>query len=58
MKSEQWFRSRAKDLHHEGGAVEVDDNARVSIGSGGGAYVEAWVWVPAKEHGDLAGADD
>jgi hypothetical protein len=46
MKSERWFRARAKSLYHSDGSIEVDGNARVSRGSETGAYVEAWVWVP------------
>ena len=49
MKSNDWFRNRAKELYHEGGQIEVDDNARVSIGDDGGGYVQAWVWVPLSE---------
>ena len=49
MKSDEWFRTRAKELYCEEGQIEVDDNARVSIGDDDGAYVEAWVWVPLKE---------
>lgn len=59
MKSTDWFRNRAKELYHEDGQIEVDGNAPVSIGDDDGAYVEAWVWVPAKEEqSDLAGLDD
>ncbi len=49
MKSNDWFRSRAKELYHEEGQIEVDGNARVARGDDKGAYVEAWVWVPLKE---------
>lgn len=48
MKTDAWFRTRAKELHQEEGQIEVDDNARVSRGHDDGAYVQAWVWVPAK----------
>lgn len=47
MKSEEWFRRRAKEIYHEEGEIEVDATAQVSAGSDEGAYVEAWVWVPA-----------
>jgi hypothetical protein len=47
MNSEEWFRIRAKELYHEEGEIEVDSNARVSIGEEEGAYVAAWVWVPS-----------
>jgi len=49
MKTNEWFRTRAKELYNEDGRIEVDGNARVSAGNDGGAYVEAWVWVPLKE---------
>jgi hypothetical protein len=48
MKSERWFRARAKSLYHSDGSIEVDGNARVSLGAETGAYVEAWVWVPVE----------
>jgi hypothetical protein len=46
MKSDDWFRTRARELYHEDGEIEVGSLARVSTGSDRGAYVEAWVWVP------------
>lgn len=49
MKSDEWFRNRAKELYHEEGEIEVDSDARVSVGDDDGAYVAAWVWVPLKE---------
>jgi hypothetical protein len=49
MKSDEWFRARAKELYYREGEIEVDDNARISFGDDGGAYVEAWVWVPLEE---------
>jgi hypothetical protein len=33
----------------EEGEIEVDNDARVSIGEDDGAYVAAWVWVPLKK---------
>jgi hypothetical protein len=45
MKIDDWFRNRAKELYHEEGEIEVDNDARVSKGGNDGAYVEAWVWV-------------
>jgi hypothetical protein len=51
MKSDGWFRSRAKELYCEDGEIEVDGDARVSIGAEDGAYVQAWVWVSSKEEG-------
>ena len=47
MESVEWFRNRAKELYHEEGEIEVDNDARVSIGDDG-AYVAAWVWVPSQ----------
>jgi hypothetical protein len=49
MKSEEWFRNRAKELYYDEGQLEVDDNAPVSIGDDDGAYVQAWVWVYREE---------
>jgi hypothetical protein len=46
MKSDEWFRTRAKELYHEEGEIEVDGDAAVSLGNDDGAYVAAWVWVP------------
>lgn len=45
----QWFRSRAKELYHEEGEIEIDETAQVSISSEEGAYVQAWVWVPSRK---------
>ena len=49
MKSDKWFRARAKELYCRDGEIEVDSNARISFGDDDGAYVEAWVWVPLNE---------
>lgn len=49
MKNDEWFRTRAKELYHEDGEIEVDSDACVSIGDDDGAYVAAWVWVPLGE---------
>ena len=49
MKSDKWFCTRAKELYHRDGQIEVNGNARISRGDDEGAYVEAWVWVPLKE---------
>jgi hypothetical protein len=48
MKSGENFRTRARELYHEEGQIEVDADARVSVAVGG-AYVEAWVWVPLEK---------
>jgi hypothetical protein len=49
MPTEQWFRSRAKELYHEEGEIEIDENAQVSVSGDEGAYVQAWVWVLARK---------
>lgn len=43
------LRQLAKDTYHDEGSVEVDDNAPLSHGDDGGAYVQAWVWVDAAD---------
>jgi hypothetical protein len=45
-RTDDWYRESARELYGEDGEIEVDSNARVSRGDDGGAYVEAWVWVP------------
>lgn len=42
------YRSAARRLWHEEGSIEVDEAAAVSLSEDGGAYVQAWVWVPRK----------
>lgn len=37
----------AGNIHTDEGTIEVDDDAIVSFGGDGGAYVQAWVWVSA-----------
>jgi len=49
MNDLEWYRTRAKELYHQEGEIEVDPDARVSIGGSDGAYVQAWVWVPRSE---------
>lgn len=49
MHDREWYRTRAKELYHQDGEIEVDPDARVSFGSDSGAYVQAWVWVPSSE---------
>lgn len=39
------FVAAARRLHTVEGECEIDDDAKVSISSDGGAYVQAWVWV-------------
>jgi hypothetical protein len=53
------FRRAALAQYHRDGECEVDENATVSADAawrseGEGAYVQAWVWVPAES---LTGAD-
>lgn len=36
------------------GELEVDDDAAISKSSDGGAYVQAWLWVPNKEEDEDA----
>lgn len=43
---------RAKEQYEEEGAVEIDENAVISVGSDPGVYVQAWVWVYDKENND------
>jgi hypothetical protein len=57
MPKTQWFRARARNLYHIEGEIEIDENARVSLGGPEGAYVQAWVWVPSEhtQRGTFAG---
>jgi hypothetical protein len=48
MNSHDWFRNRARALYGEEGQIEVDEDAKVSVGDDEGAYVQAWVWVPVQ----------
>ena len=42
----QRFIALARDKHRwSDGDIQVDDDARVAFGDGGGAYVQAWTWV-------------
>ena len=57
-KRNEQIRELARKLHEEDGAVEIDDDAKISeivegeeceiVGPDpdNGAYVQAWVWVP------------
>jgi len=40
------FRAFAKDEHNDDGHLEIENSAIVSVSEDGGAYVEAWIWVP------------
>lgn len=44
--SDEWFRDQARERMSDG-EIDVDENAVVSRGNDPGAYVQAWVWVPA-----------
>ena len=39
------YRTAAKDAYGDPGLIEIDADAKVSHGDGGGAYVAAWLWV-------------
>lgn len=57
MPNIKWFRARARELYHIDGEIEVEENARVSLGGTEGAYVQAWVWVPSDRTKVTAFAD-
>lgn len=40
------YRTFAHNEHNDDGHLEVEDSAIVSVSEDGGAYVEAWAWVP------------
>ena len=45
--SDAAYRTAARRLYQSDGALEIDDESVVSRGDEAGAYVQAWVWVPA-----------
>lgn len=45
---EAWLEA-ARSIHQVEGECEIDNNAQISYSSDGGAYVQAWVWVPDGE---------
>jgi hypothetical protein len=55
MISDKKYIAAARRLYNEEGTIEVDEDSgqlpkgRVSRGEDAGAYVMAWVWVPAHE---------
>lgn len=49
MPTENQFRTAAWRLHVRDGEIEIDHGATVSVSDSGGAYVQAWVWVPDDE---------
>jgi len=48
-KQREDYIQRAKAQYEEEGSVEIDDNAKLSVGMDKGVYVEAWVWVADEE---------
>ena len=44
---EKRFRDAAKK--HATDELEIDDNAKVTMGTEPGAFVEAWIWIPYEE---------
>jgi hypothetical protein len=53
QKMRDAFIAQAQTLYHDEGTCEIDAHADVSYvslarGGGGGAYVQAWVWVPVE----------
>ena len=52
MTLEDAYRSAARRMYNKDGECEVDADAKVSMqdpAEAEGAYVQAWVWVPAEE---------
>lgn len=47
-ESDTRLRERAREIWADFGFLEIDDDAQVSR-SEGGAYVQAWVWVPSNK---------
>jgi len=52
-KKDKQIRNAARFLYESEGAIEIDDNATVSISDDNGAYVAAWVWVRVDTKKDL-----
>ena len=50
MSAENAYRVAARKRQRDG-EIEIDDNAPVSISEDGGAYVQAWLWIPAEDAG-------
>ncbi len=46
-RDEDRYRTAAEEFFHKDGECEIDEGAKVSLGDDEGAYVQAWVWVPA-----------
>ena len=52
MDATELYRKAARRLYAEGSDddIEIDDNAQVTFNNdNSGAFVQAWVWVPAYE---------
>ena len=43
------FIQAAREQYQEEGSIEIDENAVVSRGDEDGHYVQAWVWVSARQ---------
>jgi len=54
MATDDELRVLARELWHDKGQIEIDDNATISHNDEGtGAYVAAWVWVDFLEDGEI-----
>ena len=51
------IRQQARDLFHADGELEIDEDARITIGEDQTAYVACWVWVP-NDATDLTAEDE
>lgn len=40
-----WYLQRAREALVRDGELEIDSDAKVSMGADNGAYVQCWVWV-------------
>ena len=49
MDLDSKYIAAARRIHGREGEVEIDGGALVSYGGDPGAYVQAWVWVPADQ---------
>jgi len=46
-QEEDRYRAAATGFFHKDGECEIDKGAKVALGDNEGAYVQAWIWVPA-----------
>jgi hypothetical protein len=44
---------KAKQQYESEGFIEIDDNAKLSVGMDKGVYVEAWVWVSDEKEDEI-----